>query len=176
MYAKTILVYERPWWREHGLSGIISSVLGLISFSRDTCIEEDRQYSITCFIVGDTGRQWSKLPAAAKREQVMRQVERAFQKTVQNVPQPISVIEQDWSTEPWIRGVPCPFTPPGILTSDAGKAIRDPVGNVHFVGTETSFVWKGYMEGAVRSGIWGAAEVIDVLRPEIKDASLKVST
>jgi monoamine oxidase len=82
-------------------------------------------------------------------------LERAFQKRVQNVPQPINIIEQDWSKKPWIRGVPCPFTPPGVLTSDAGKAIRVPVGNLHFVGTETAFVWKGYMEGAVRSGTKG---------------------
>jgi monoamine oxidase len=166
MYAKTIFVYERPWWREHGLSGILDSVVGLISFSRDTCIEEDKQYSITCFIVGETGRRWSKLSAAARIQQVTNQLERAFQKRVQNVPQPINIIEQDWSKEPWIRGVPCPFTPPGVLTSDAGKAIRVPVGNLHFVGTETAFFWKGYMEGAVRSGTREAAEVIEVLAPE----------
>jgi monoamine oxidase len=68
MYAKTISVYERPWWRGTSLSGIITSVNPLISFSRDTCVEEDKQYSITCFIIGDTGRRWSKLPAGGKAE------------------------------------------------------------------------------------------------------------
>lgn len=47
--------------------------------------------------------------------------------------------------------------------SDVGKALRAPFGAIHFVGTETSFEWKGYMEGAVRSGERGAAEVIEAL-------------
>jgi len=38
------------------------------------------------------------------------------------------------------------------------------VGNVHFVGVETAGEFKGFMEGAVRSGERGAAEVVDALR------------
>jgi len=34
---------------------------------------------------------------------------------------------------------------------------------VHFVGTETAYEWKGYMDGAVRSGERGATEVVDAL-------------
>jgi monoamine oxidase len=47
--------------------------------------------------------------------------------------------------------------------SEVGKALREPFEAIHFVGTETSFEWKGYMEGAVRSGERGAAEVIEAL-------------
>jgi monoamine oxidase len=47
--------------------------------------------------------------------------------------------------------------------SEVGKALRAPFEAIHFVGTETSFEWKGYMEGAVRSGERGAAEVIEAL-------------
>ena len=38
--------------------------------------------------------------------------------------------------------------------------LRAPSGRVHFVGTETAYEWKGYMEGAVRSGKRGAQEVL----------------
>jgi monoamine oxidase len=38
--------------------------------------------------------------------------------------------------------------------------LREKVGNVHFAGTETSDVWKGYMEGAVRSGDRAGVEVL----------------
>lgn len=48
--------------------------------------------------------------------------------------------------------------PGGVSKFEA--VIRAPVGRLHFVGTETSFEWKGYMEGAVRSGERGAAEVL----------------
>jgi len=62
----------------------------------------------------------------------------------------------------WSQGCPCPVTPPNIMSA-VGKALREPFESIHFVGTETSFEWKGYMEGAVRSGERGAGEVIEQL-------------
>ena len=61
------------------------------------------------------------------------------------------------------QGCPCPVAPPNLM-SDVGKALRAPFEAIHFVGTETSFEWKGYMEGAIRSGERGAAEVTAELR------------
>jgi len=78
------------------------------------------------------------------------------------VPQPKDVIEQHWIEEQWGQGCPCPAMPPGLLT-EFGDVLREPFGNVHFVGTETAYEWKGYMEGAVRSGERGAAEVVAAL-------------
>lgn len=49
--------------------------------------------------------------------------------------------------------------PPGGLTTYE-HVLRAPTGRIHFVGTETAFEWKGYMEGAVRSGERGAQEVL----------------
>lgn len=65
----------------------------------------------------------------------------------------------NWVEEQWSQGCPCPAMPPGVMT-DFGHVLRTPHGKVHFVGTETSFEWKGYMEGAARSGERGAKEVI----------------
>ena len=48
---------------------------------------------------------------------------------------------------------------PGGLTAFE-NVLRAPSGCVHFVGTETAYEWKGYMEGAVRSGERGAQEVL----------------
>jgi monoamine oxidase len=48
---------------------------------------------------------------------------------------------------------------PGQL-SKFEHILRAPTGRIHFVGTETAYEWKGYMEGAVRSGERGAAEVL----------------
>jgi len=171
-YAKNILIYDSPWWREAGLSGSFDSLIGPVSFSRDTCIPDNDQYSITCFIVGETGRQWSKVSAAARRRQVLDQIRTIFQGAVPKLPEPVKVIEYEWVKQPWSRGAPSPVMPPGVLTSDAGKALRSSFRNVHFVGTETSVVWKGYMEGAVRSGIRGADEVIASLSKKKADCEV----
>ena len=44
-----------------------------------------------------------------------------------------------------------------------GHAIREPVGRIHWAGTETSTYWNGYMDGAIRSGERAAAEVLEEL-------------
>ncbi|KAL9567444.1 hypothetical protein ACKAV7_008394 [Fusarium commune] len=130
------------------------TIFGPAETSRDTSIEADRQFSITVFIVGDMGRRWSKFSAS----------EDAGSGSAVEIPAPINVIEKEWSKEPWFWGAPSPFMLPGVLTSDTGRSIRDSFGDVHFVGTELAVVWKGYMEGAVRAGEAGAAEVVQSLK------------
>ena len=41
---------------------------------------------------------------------------------------------------------------------------RQPFGNVHFAGTEIAEEWRGFMEGAARSGLKGAKEIIEALK------------
>jgi monoamine oxidase len=45
------------------------------------------------------------------------------------------------------------------LLTKFGTALREPIGQLHWAGTETSPVWCGYMDGAVRSGERAAMEV-----------------
>jgi monoamine oxidase len=66
--AKMILIYESPWWRDLGLSGALNSSVGLLAFTRDSCVEADNQYSLTCFLVGDPGRKWAEIPTPAERK------------------------------------------------------------------------------------------------------------
>ena len=74
---------------------------------------------------------------------------------------PSDYFETDWSSELWTMGCVSPL-PPHVLT-DYGSALREPVGRVHWAGTETSEMWCGYMDGAVRSGHRVAAEVRQAL-------------
>jgi monoamine oxidase len=161
-YSKTVFVFSSSWWRDAGLSGTVNSS-GLITFSRDTAVPEDEQYSITCFHLGAPGLEWSKLQGQEKQDAVWREFQKMFSVVVDKVPEPIQVIQQDWTLEPWAWGAPSPFMVPGIMSGEPGQSIRDLVGRVHFIGSETALVWKGYMEGAVRSGVRGAQEVIEAL-------------
>jgi monoamine oxidase len=49
--------------------------------------------------------------------------------------------------------------PPGVLTT-LGHAFRQPVGRIHWAGTETASRWFGFIEGAIRSGERTAEEVL----------------
>lgn len=170
-YSKIIFVFNQPWWHTAGLSGALQAQDGAITFSRDTSIPDDDQWSITCFVVGERGRQWSQLSQDERRQSAWTQFVSAFSSvdlpSKLEIPAPINIIEMEWSKQEFFLGAPCPVSPPGILTSVGMEAVQTPFGNIHFVGTETSVEWKGYMEGAVRSGDRGAKEVIEALKGQV---------
>jgi monoamine oxidase len=47
--------------------------------------------------------------------------------------------------------------------SSCGPALREPVGVIHWAGTESATEWCGYLEGALEAGDRAAAEVCDAL-------------
>jgi monoamine oxidase len=50
--------------------------------------------------------------------------------------------------------------PPGTLTR-YGHLLREPMGRIHWAGTETATINHGSIDGAVRSGERAAAEILD---------------
>jgi monoamine oxidase len=42
-----------------------------------------------------------------------------------------------------------------------GPALRQPVGRIHWAGTETAERWMGYVDSAIESGIRAAVEVLE---------------
>ncbi|WP_454165279.1 FAD-dependent oxidoreductase [Gordonia iterans] len=51
----------------------------------------------------------------------------------------------------------------GVLTQ-YGKALAAPIGRIHWAGAETSDVWNGYMDGAIRSEHRAAEAILDGAR------------
>ncbi|ELR22846.1 amine oxidase, flavincontaining superfamily protein [Acanthamoeba castellanii str. Neff] len=85
---------------------------------------------------------------------------------------PREVIIKDWMQEqPWSRGCYVGVMPSGMLSS-FGKALREPVGRIHWAGTETAMEWIGYMEGALSSGLRAADEVVARLHTDPVPARL----
>ena len=72
---------------------------------------------------------------------------------------PERYVDRAWGEDEWSRGCYGAFLPPGGWTG-FGRALRRPVGRVHWAGAETATVWNGYMDGAVSSGERAAAEVL----------------
>ena len=160
-YGKAICVYTRPWWREGGFCGLVQSSTGPAGVMRDISNDDVDHYSLGCFMIGKPALIWGQLPNQERDKAVLAQIEEAFGKYA-TVEQPTEIVEQQWIREQWSQGCPCPVMPPGVMT-EVGHALRSPAGRVHFVGTETAYEWKGYMDGAVRSGERGAAEVLQKL-------------
>jgi monoamine oxidase len=131
--------------------------------TRDTSNDAKNHFSLLCFLVGEPGRKWSTLSPSERQRAVSEHIESIFKPLVGEVPKPTGYTEQIWSNEEFTAGCPCPAFPPGLMTDVGAGAAKERWGKIHFVGTETSEVWRGYMEGAVRSGIRGGKEVIEAL-------------
>jgi monoamine oxidase len=155
---KMLLVFSEPFWRKRGLCGMIQSFVGPVSVARDSSVDHKGVFSLTCFVAGATATAWIKLSKEEREKTVFNHVKRVFSPFV-DVPAPIDVIHHIWIEDQWSQGCPCPAMPPGALTK-LGHSLRTPHANVHFAGTETSYEWKGYMDGALRAGERGAQEVI----------------
>lgn len=158
---KVLVLYQEPWWRNKGLSGAIMSFVGPITTCRDSSNDAHGSYSLTCFSNGDFGRKGSLLTQQERFAGVLAHIKRLFGPYVE-VPEPLGMTEHEWSKDQWAQGCPCPSSPPGVMTK-YDHALRTAHGKVHFVGTETAYEWKGYMEGAVQSGERGAKEVVAAL-------------
>jgi hypothetical protein len=55
-----------------------------------------------------------------------------------------------------------------VALTNYGEALKIPIDNMHFAGTETAEEWSGYMSGAVQAGERAAAEVIDKIEGKVR--------
>lgn len=142
------------------------SYKGPVVVARDTSVDEKRFFALTCFVNGAHGEAWGRMNQHERRRVVLRQLAQLYKKgdggVSEEVYKPIEFFEQIWKHEPYSKGALAPITALGDYTREDSPYGR-PVGNLHFVGTEFSREWKGYMEGALWSGEKGAAEVVDSL-------------
>lgn len=106
-------------------------------------------------------------PLPARRDQLTQHVERALRDQRQ---ESIGYVDCDWSAEEWTRGCYGAHLPPGAWTR-FGASLREPVGRIHWAGTETAERWMGYVDGAIESGIRAAAEVLERVPSSVRGAA-----
>ena len=158
--AKATAVYDRPFWRDAGLSGQGVTDVGPARTIFDNSPPDGAVGVLFGFVGGSAYAPWGPLPPDQRRAQVID----SFAAFVGDQARtPVDYFEQDWTKERWTRGCPVAHVAPGVLTK-YGPWLRRPVGKVHFAGTETADYWLGYMDGAVRSGERAAREVLAALR------------
>jgi monoamine oxidase len=149
-------IYPTPFWRANGLTGQAVSENGPIKVTFDVSPPDGNPGILMGFIGGHDARVWQNRPPNERRDAALQNLANYFGNDALN---PDAVVEFNWSTEEWNRGCPVAVLAPGTLI-DFGEALREPVGRIHWAGTETSTFWNGYMDGAVRSGKRAAAEVL----------------
>ena len=153
--TKVSAIYDRPFWRDKGLSGTAVSLNGPAGIWFEDSPEDASKGIVIGFVGGDRNRRYLRLSRADRRARVVAELESLFGKQAGKMER---LVESDWRGEKWSRGCPIAFAPPHVLTR-YGPALRRPVGRIHWAGTETADYWAGYMDGAVRSGERVAREI-----------------
>jgi monoamine oxidase len=153
---KCTAIYPEPFWREDGLSGEGVDDRGSITVTFDNSPPDGEPGVLVGFAGGADARRWQRMAHSARRNEALDCFARLFGEPARGA---LHYIEQDWASEEWSRGGPVAVMGPGAVTT-FGPALREPVGPVHWAGTETADKWCGYMDGAVRSGERAAAEVL----------------
>lgn len=161
--TKVAAVYDTPFWRAEGLTGTALDTSGPVSATFDDsppdATESKGPGVVFGFVGGDDCRSYATMSPAARQQAVLSQYATFFGSRALK---PTGFFETMWGGEEWTRGCPVGIPSNGTLLA-YGPWLRQPVGRIHWAGTETSNYWNGYMDGAVRSGERAASEVLEGL-------------
>ena len=153
---KTMTMYDRPWWRDDGLSGQAAGMGQAVGVVFDNSPTDASCGILLGFIEGKASHEARKLAPEERRQAVARDLAAYFGPRALDG---IDYVEQDWAEEEWSGGCYGGRLTPGVWTQ-LGPALREPIGRLHWAGTETAERWNGYFDGAVRSGERAAVEVL----------------
>lgn len=153
---KCVMVYETPFWRIRGESGIAFHDYGPVKATIDSSNPSRTEGILIAFITGEEARRLGELSIDDRKIEVLNCISYLFGHEGLN---PKGYFDKDWSADPWARGGYAGHFPPGVL-SQFGEALTKPIGPIHWAGSETATEWRLYMEGAIEAGERAALEVI----------------
>jgi monoamine oxidase len=153
---KCVMVYETPFWRIRGESGIAFHDDGPVKATIDSSNPSRTEGILIAFVTGEEARRLGELSKEERKMEVLNCISYLFGHEGLN---PKGYFDKDWSADPWARGGYAGHFPPGVL-SQFGQALTKPIGPIHWAGSETATEWRLYMEGALEAGERAALEVI----------------
>jgi monoamine oxidase len=166
---KVNVVYPRPFWRDAGLAGQVTSDSGAVRATFDNTPYPDPQTSnvtpgaLLGFVEADEARYWTARTRQERYQKVITDLANYFgPKALSPLGGINGYYEALWNREEFSGGGPTGVPMSGAIL-EYGQAMRDPIGLVHWAGTETAVRWSGYMDGAVESGDRAASEVLAAL-------------
>ncbi len=154
--SKAYAAYPTPFWRADGFSGQALSDEGPVFITFDVSPNASPDVEVPGVLMGFVdARAFDSLPADQRRRDALRCFASFFG---DDALKPLEYVDHRWDREEFTPGGPTAAVPPGSWTR-FGPWLREPVGPIHWAGTETADEWTGFLDGAVRSGQRAAAEV-----------------
>jgi len=152
---KAVVVYDQPFWRHTGCSGLAFSTIGPLTEVHDGCTSDASMAALWGFV--SPHHRFRDVDGATRAALVTDQLVRLFGSAAG---QPVGYFERDWSRDA--------YTADALTWSDNGQAYGHPRlsepamgGRLMWAGSETEAIGGGHMEGAVRSGQRAADQVLE---------------
>jgi len=155
--VKVHAVYDRPFWREQGLSGTAFSPYELSHEAYDNTNHGDERGTLVGFVSDRHADDVFTISAEERKERILESLSHYYGPEAKN---PIVYYESDWGSEEWTRGAYAASFDLGGLHR-YGADLRTPVGPIHFACSDMAGAGYQHVDGAIRMGRFVAANIIE---------------
>ncbi|HEY1828925.1 MAG TPA: FAD-dependent oxidoreductase [Acidimicrobiales bacterium] len=155
---KMVAVYDEPFWRADGINGATVATDDVIEVTLDTTQPGHPQGVLAGYSAGPHARRLSATTAEERRQVFLKMLTTRLGPKAAH---PLEIHEKNWAEDEWTRGCSMGHFGTGVLTQ-FGHCLREPVGRIHWAGTETATQSYGAMDGAVRSGERVSDEILNL--------------
>ncbi|MGH1978205.1 flavin monoamine oxidase family protein [Rothia sp. L_38] len=166
LVIKVHAVYDRPFWREKGLSGtsfacdnLVQEIYDNTNYDPATGQEEERG-TLVGFVSDEKADRMFTLSAEERKRAILESMAEMLGEETLN---PIRYYESDWGAEEWTRGAYAASFDLGGL-SRYGAYQSDPVGPIHWSCSDLAAEGYQHVDGAVRMGEKTAAMISEKLK------------
>ncbi|MGP6172375.1 flavin monoamine oxidase family protein [Microbacterium sp. A196] len=157
---KVHAVYDRPFWREQGLSGTAFSPYELSHEAYDNTNHGDERGTLVGFVSDQHADDLFTLSAEERKQRILESLSHYYGSEALN---PVVYYESDWGSEEWTRGAYAASFDMGGLHR-YGADLRTPVGPIHFACSDLAGAGYQHVDGAIRMGHLVASNIVDASR------------
>jgi putrescine oxidase len=157
---KVHAVYDRPFWREQGLSGTAFSPYEISHEAYDNTNHGDERGTLVGFVSDRNADDLFRVSAEERKERILESLSHYYGPEAKN---PLVYFESDWGAEEWTRGAYAASFDLGGLAR-YGADLRTPVGPIHFACSDMAGAGYQHVDGAIRMGRLVAAKIVEAAR------------
>ncbi|KDA07099.1 Putrescine oxidase [Microbacterium sp. CH12i] len=157
---KVHAVYDRPFWREQGLSGTAFSPYELVHEAYDNTNHGDERGTLVGFVSDAHADRVFEMSAEDRKQHILESLSHYYGPEAMN---PVVYYESDWGSEEWTRGAYAASFDLGGLHR-YGADLRTPVGPIHFACSDLAGAGYQHVDGAIRMGHLVATNIVDASR------------
>ncbi|MEI3848394.1 MULTISPECIES: NAD(P)/FAD-dependent oxidoreductase [unclassified Microbacterium] len=157
---KVHAVYDRPFWRDQGLSGTAFSPYEISHEAYDNTNHGDERGTLVGFVSDRNADDLFRVPAEERRERILESLSHYYGPEAKT---PLVYFESDWGAEEWTRGAYAASFDLGGLAR-YGADLRTPVGPIHFACSDMAGAGYQHVDGAIRMGRLVAGSIVEAAR------------